>query len=394
MNKLKPIFAMIKKYHVWVLCLAIIGTAVGGLFAASGGLGKTAKKTESEVKSLLSKANSLASKQNPPNQEFLDQIDEEIEAERARMRGIWKKIYERQQDKLPWPKDVGDDFWEKADEQAGRTRMETKQVEQFQDYASKVFDKLLGIVRAELDVVQVVEDDAAKGTKKPEKTTRRGVRSGYLVGWAPESQQLIRDPLVRWNSDRDFGSPSAKRAKDTQKQLWIYETMLNAIAATNQGATANYMAPVKRIRSLQVGIKTEKNPNGVTPLMVRVAAPSAKPTTKPRAVTPSRSKFHGIESIPVRMDLVVDQRHLARLLAECSNAPLPIEVTGFTARYWSRSGKDYFDQQAREQDGNGVKKENDIIGTIVDTQNMEVTIEGKINFYKPPDKSLDAKPEK
>jgi hypothetical protein len=388
MDKLKPILKIIKKYHVWVLCLVVIGTAVGGLFAGSAGLQKDAKTTEGKIKALDSKIDKIARTSKPPNQVWIDAKKQETEEERVRIRQMWEKIYDQQQAGLIWPESAGGlAFANKIEEQAGQSRLHKVQEQQFEKYAAGAFDALLEIVKAQKNIPQVSDEktDAPGKTKLPKNTISLPlVRAGYVVGWSPESQQRISHRLVRWGDERKFFAPTTARAKKTQRDLWIYGSMLDAIAATNTGATANYIAKVKYILDLQIG-------KDVVPLVQKVIAPKTntktkagakQPKTTPRAASPPRSKTSELaESIPVRMDLIVDQRYLSLLLAECANTKIPIEVTGFTARYRSRSGKDHFDQRTADENG-AAAKGNSAVGTVVDTFDMRVSIEGKVHFYK------------
>jgi hypothetical protein len=389
---------------VWVLCVLIIGTAVGGLFAASGGLGTNTKATEQKVTGVNARAAQLEAKQMPPNKTWVEEKDKEIVAERERIRRIWDKIYDAQQKNLQWPEAVGGlAFATTIEEQASKPRLDKPQEEQFEKYAAEAFGDLLAIVKAPNLSKPVAVKQDPRAADVPRKTpTLPPVPADYVVGWAPASQRRIADPLIRWGNEdaiSGFGAPTTARAKKTQRDLWIYQSMLKAIAATNGDATANYLAKVKYILELQIG-------GDVDPLFRTAPAAPAAPASAPAAggaknpvavpppaPAPTTSTFVGIESIPVRMDLIVDQRYLSRLFAECANAPLPIQITGFSARYRSLSRRDHFDKTIEQPDENrpgGIVAAKEIgpVGTLVDTYDMDVSIEGKVNFYKPPDESL------
>jgi hypothetical protein len=259
MDKLKPIWKVIKKYHVWVLCLVIVGTAVGGLFAASGSLATQADQTKKSVDQLATQSQQLAGQKSPPNQKWLDEKDKEIETERGRNRRIWQKIYEWQQRKLTWPEKLGGlEFVSQIEVQGAAARLSKEHEDAFEKYASEVFDDLLKVVQAEANYSSraPVAKDAAKAgepKKKEKPTTISPVRAPYIVGWLKASQDRIRNPLVNWGDENRFGRPSKTRVLATQRKLWIYNSLLSAIAKTNGKAEANYMAKVKHILDLQVG---------------------------------------------------------------------------------------------------------------------------------------------
>ncbi len=373
MDKLKPIGKVIKKYHVWVLCLVVVGTAVGGLFAASGSLESQAKKTKVEIDGLKTQSEGLKNQKTPYNQKWLDAKDKEIETERARNRGIWERIYERQQRKLVWPEKLGGlEFASQIDVQRAEARLIKEHEDAFEKYASEVFDDLLKVVKAEANYsarAPVAEKDARTGEpkNKAKPTTLAPVRPPYVVGWLAASQIRIRDPLINWGDENRFGRPSKTRVLATQRKLWIYNSLLSAISKTNGKAEANYMAKVKHILDLQVG-KDVKSLH---------ATPAA------RARQPG-SNFRGIEPVPARMDVIVDQRHLSALLAELANAPIPVEISGFVATYESkRQG-----EENRRDPRKGQNTNKGPVPTIVDSYDMKVSIEGKVNFFKKPDENL------
>ena len=383
MDKLKPVWKVIKKYHIWVLCIAVVGTAVFGLFMANGTLAAQADKTKKEVDDLAKKSRDLAIQPNPPNEKWVAEKDKQIEAERARNRRIWESLYEWQQRQFKWPEKLGGlTFASQLADQGAQTRLIKEHEDAFEKYSSEAFDDLLKIVNAEANYTArapVEEEDEKKSgrraaaEKKKPVATIAPVRSPYVVGWLASSQSRIHDPLVNWGDENRFGRPTKTRVLDTQRDLWIYESLLKAIAKTNGDAAANYIAKVKYILDLQVG-------KDVQPLQQRVA-------TKARSRS-VRGNFNGIESVPVRLNVIADQRHLTTLLAELANAPLQVEISGFSARYTPKRRVDEKQGDPRK----GQKQDVGPLYTIVDSYDVQVSIEGKVNFYKDPDKHLPSGP--
>ena len=82
------------------------------------------------------------------------------------------------------------------------------------------------------------------------------------------------------------------------------------------------------------------------------------------------------------MKLIVDQRYLSLLLSELANAPLPIEISRFVAQPKNGSSKKQPGLRKNQADDGSP------IRTIVDSYDMDVLIEGKVNFYKAPDDRL------
>jgi hypothetical protein len=198
----------------------------------------------------------------------------------------------------------------------------------------------------------------------------------FLVYWA--DQNKIREQLIF--SRR----PSSLRIWTTQEDLWVYTTLLQIIAETNEaaGATRFSNAAIRVIESLDVGQDAARESRGQDRILMRemtsgrgggegdpyergggrggdmdmdydgrggstdeyggrggegegdegtelLSQRYLDDDGKPLAVSTGWSpKDFGTEykRLPIRMMLQVDQRWLYHLIATCANAPLQIEV--------------------------------------------------------------------
>jgi hypothetical protein len=201
---------------------------------------------------------------------------------------------------------------------------------------------------------------------------------GQDVQYGPDGQPLpTEDYLVDWLDQGavqlklDFKTrPSSKRIWVTQEDLWVYETLLHAIADTNdiEGATRPDNAAIATIVMLQVGQEAafaSSEPGvilgppsaasvatgmegGLDPrmggidggmpmstdgmaadpdmglLMSRYIGDDGKPIADETTAISPTAQFR---RLPVRMVLMMEQQAIPTIVIECANATLPIEVT-------------------------------------------------------------------
>jgi len=203
-----------------------------------------------------------------------------------------------------------------------------------------------------------------------------------IVDW-PDHEQLTQ--RFFWES-----VPSTLRVRVAQEDLWVYEALLRVIKNTNEGATTYENAAIKRIDAIQIGQEalgagpstgggttgsggglfapvapatggaaggeTDVDQFGGPPAMpVTAGAPTSglgMPTGaqtaeeaervelldgryvdeqgNPLRLQPGQEKpehpYAEFKMMPIRLELVMDQRKIRRLLAECANSSMPIEV--------------------------------------------------------------------
>jgi hypothetical protein len=203
----------------------------------------------------------------------------------------------------------------------------------------------------------------------------------HIVQWL--DQQHVRDELIMPTT------PTSAKIWVTQEDLWVYETLLGIIAQTNKAAGADRAsnAAVREISSLEVGrvaavesrthgriMMAQAAPGGVPDerggappggergggremsmgrgaamesagegpggrggaddsassdaalLASRYLDAEEKPIAAPDAAAGAAAFGTEYKRLPVRMELVMDVRWLPRLISECANAPLQVEV--------------------------------------------------------------------
>jgi hypothetical protein len=182
------------------------------------------------------------------------------------------------------------------------------------------------------------------------------IEEDYLVQWLDQGN--LRQQL-------EFtGVPSAQQIWVTQEDLWVYETLLRAIANTNKerGATRPDNTAIRVIQSLEVGapaaMAMAQESMILMPVDAMAAAGGEVAPTDPGMMGREGMGMPGegvdmdamllqnryidaegkpiadastgmgteFRRLPIRMVLMMDERWLPKVLVECANAPLPIEV--------------------------------------------------------------------
>ncbi|HTN75731.1 MAG TPA: hypothetical protein VL096_10815, partial [Pirellulaceae bacterium] len=195
-----------------------------------------------------------------------------------------------------------------------------------------------------------------------------------IVHWNPGNQSDLQEKRFDWRKEVG-GRPSTLQILYAQEDLWVLETLIKIIAKTNADADAPHNAVVKDIEYLKIGADAVGLSGGVMRLTTAGAtgteggplATGAPPVVMPaeggaggplgaagvgpvdpalgryvdsnyKPVEPDRLRLAFTSTnaedaflavakrMPVRMHLTVDQRKLHRLLAECGNSNLVVEI--------------------------------------------------------------------
>lgn len=276
------------------------------------------------------------------------------------------------------------------------------------------------------------------------------VRPGRDADAAPQVETI---GVVRWDNKEIYKikenwggrAPSTKQIKLAQEDLWVYLVLLRTIRATNQDEEGEdpskpYYAAIKEIRALQIGQDAlDAWAKAVGDDSRRPSRPSAAPASDDdseaaaaaayrrnrRSGTAAASPqatgdpllagryvglngeplstndegevehpFAEFKMMPIRMQLLMDQRKIPELLVHCANSTMPVEV--LRVRVTPASG----DGGRRSPLGGGMGGFGPAMGGGFNTPapapgagseegpgpyDVSVEIEGIISIYNPPD---------
>jgi hypothetical protein len=190
-----------------------------------------------------------------------------------------------------------------------------------------------------------------------------------IVEWNPQNIAAIKQRFA-W-----VKVPTSEEIWNAQEDLWVYEALLRIIAKTNEGATGPHNAAVKRINAIEIGPDAARylatSMAGVMPTgSGSIGSPGSmgSPGSAPMSSGPvspeaggseygsgygmpgttlygryvdadgkplppgSPQPFAEFKMMPIRMDLVVDQRKLDQLLVNCVNSDMPVRITRVLVR--------------------------------------------------------------
>lgn len=208
-------------------------------------------------------------------------------------------------------------------------------------------------------------------------------RQEFVVDWSTADQSQLLGKFT-WTGQRD-SLPTTLQVLYAQEDLWVLKNVMEIINRTNDGATERHKASIKRIDSIQIGREAAGRRGQITPIAAMgqgtmtgegmmpadagmpadggggegLAMPAdgmmGEGTAMPgMAVTPDPAAFRYVDKdykplpadklrsdvttnpaevylavakrMPVRMVCHMDQRKIHKLLVECGNSPLTVEV--------------------------------------------------------------------
>ena len=291
---------------------------------------------------------------------------------------------------LNWPQEFDETFLQTIERLKFEDPIRRDLREQYYNYIKNYFPKLPAIVHARVLEPNERGGQTGRMTFGAEAfAPPMGGRNGtgedtqdddYLVDWLDQAKvrQELEWPRV----------PSALQIWVTQEDLWVYSTLLHIVADTNEGATRRSNAKVRQIIALDVGrIAGEASKSsgrihipdtsatdsrygrgggmegmmespgmggadgGMSPGYTRGGVEgmgglggagdsderaallsgrylSADGQPIPVAGAPTGPQEFGVEykRLPIRMELLMDQRAIPELIANCANQPLQVEV--------------------------------------------------------------------
>lgn len=392
MDQVKVILGYLGKYHFWLLCLVVVIASTLGWMMAKGAISKEYETNKSAVTGKFSTLDGILTGDPPPNAEWTEAITTLTKQEQDKVAAAWKTVYDEQQKVLKWPVEAMDADFEKwiAVNKPGTEIPFRWRLLYQNNVIQREFPRLIEIAQA---LPPELED-------KPTTT----ITGDYKIIWEDENQNKIRTAL-----DMLGETPSSQAIWLKQEDLWVYAALLNIIRATNEGS--GLTSRVKILEKMAIGsdaaelfaagmesgkvkrlaetpdagagggfeappgpVETEMPGMGPKPDANRYVGADGKPL-------PAEPVGEQFKRLPVYMKLVMDQRAITRLLTECANYPLPVEVQQFRvnpqAKEGSTSGGSTAPPPGQTQRGP--------VATSPDVYDVTVELCGIIYIYNPPD---------
>lgn len=395
MDQVKVYLKVLQKHHFWLLCVVTMIAGVTGWFMARKSLSADFEKNKGSILGKFTALQGILSTENHPNGTWTTGIGELTKKEKEIVRSAWDTVYNEQKKHLEWPPELGEQFLEFIKSSPPDAEIPRDLRARYQDrIVSSEFPRLVAIVDAQ----------AYNATKAPSSTKKDAPAAApaheYKVTWDSTSQQDV-EKLLSFST-----VPSSAEVRQAQEDIWIYKALLNIIQNMNKGT---YFARVRQISEISIGPKAaaefqrgmgskhiEWLKSAATAAAAEAAAPAApaaegeavaKPIDENRYVDPDGKPLASgaaallqFKRMPIVMRLTIDQREINRLLVECANAPLPVEVRQLRI---NPGGSGTSSSSAKK--GSGGPPTGAAPGTETETYEVPIELAGIIYIYNPPD---------
>lgn len=334
MDQLKIILGHLRKQHFWLLCVACIAAGFAAWWMAAGSLSKDYASRKSTIEGAFQSIGTILNEPNFPNAEWQKAVDGLTTQQKDKVRTAWQQIYDEQAPLLKWPEQLT--AFQAIRSQSQAEKLDRFACERYMTVLPEEFPKLLDIVGANA----ASDKDAVPGVTAPATDTTG------KVAWDASNQEDIKKTL-------SFeGRPSPLQVWIAQENLWVYRVLLNIFKNVNAG---RYVPAVKEIKQIVIAQDAAKEfekglgsgiiakpagqTNEQTPAGMEV--PATQGGEGEGAPLPDQGRYLDAEGkplpsgsaeqspfrrMPVFMQLIVDEREIPKLLVECANSPLPVEV--------------------------------------------------------------------
>jgi hypothetical protein len=431
MDQIRKIVAVIGRLHFWLLCLLAAIVALVGWKLASAALTATFDENKRTVTGYVSSLQSVKNDLKHPNERINEAFRARAEEQKQRVAKRWQELYEVQRKTvLRWPPNFGAFFSEQVYQLKFGAPIPNTDREVYGNQILELFQK-------EFPPIVKASSESLRARSGGGEGSQRSV--SYRGGEGPGSDQnpVVEDYLLHWVDYGDIvlkldweATPTSIKVWITQEDLWVYKTLLNVIARANADAKGPHDAVIKRIVQLQVGQDAARESKTQSRIMPPATAGEGESRSGDEGAAPenrdagekgeldaeARDRLlldhryldeHGkpvpgdsvsigdaatqnpnpFNRLPVRMVLEMDARRLERLLVECANAELPVEVreVRINADQTTTGGRATYGGLRREEDspvlsagGRGTE------GQILDPAVVPVEVQGTIYIYNPP----------
>ncbi|HYW78570.1 MAG TPA: hypothetical protein VE890_03300 [Thermoguttaceae bacterium] len=384
MDKVKIALAILKKYHFWFLCGLIILVSLGAWVTATADLTQRFDARKQQLDGSFSSVERISSVSPHPNQKVIDAIDDETTQLKQDVFAAWQTLYQEQTEKNKLADELNDQF-KREFKQGGEISRES--LIHYQHFILARFETLFDDI---LNVYRPVDGASTPAAPAPDTTRRSAARPGQTPK-ADSTQEMTG--IVKWDGRFDLRNsfdwpdrPTTEKVRTSQEDLWVYEALFRVIHDTNLDPTAtepigHHNAAIQEIVSLQIGGDTfESSGNSFGEQNV----PKARYVDQGGQPLPEgapRAAEYNI--MPILMLVSIDQTKIPKLLVECGNSSMPIEVRNVRIR----------PGQGQTLDLGGVAsagsraKAGPSFGSNLPTgaTYIPVEIQGLIYIYNPPD---------
>jgi len=422
----------VKKQHFWLITPVLLIVMAAAWFMAAGEQKKQFESRKSAIKSEFGKVQSVKSKRPHPNEAYHKGMEEKIKARAADVAAAWEAQYAKQIQVMKWAPELGESFLVKVDK---LRHIEAVDTEEFtlpdwvlQNYHNFIVENELKRLAESIGSVWTVDpqevaaagamagaggygggggeggEGGAGGGYDAAPGAGGGYGSGYGGGYGAGGGGMDGGgyggmgfdeegggPVVRWNAESQskiltksfpwLGTsatqPRVVEMLYAQEDVWVLDSLMQIIKATNGDVTDNSQAIIKEIMTIDLAgackpfdgeisavqsIEAPEDdgmggyddgmgmggyeggygagaggygdmdgePMALDPLEGRYVDANYSPvdadSMRSNASSEDLEQVEVAKRMPVRIKVKMDTRRFNKFLASCANAPLTFEV--------------------------------------------------------------------
>lgn len=365
MDQLTVALRYLKRIHFWIICPLVTLMGIGAWYLAVGSLDEQKDENVGKIEGHYSTVQQLTSISPHPNSNVADAMEQLISKTQNEIKEAWDTKSAQQVGVLTWPEFPDWSAAQKRDflrtvqplrpiERMVKVddpdRLNIAQRESFRDYIRQELPRLAKLAGSAW-VLRGDEGASVVGNAAEQ-------QANTIVLWKPESQKTIVERHFQWKTGR--GTPSTLEILYAHEDLLVLRHLMQIISRTNEDATTRHSAAVRKILEINIGkeavysdvtvegIEAGSGGGNTSPAS---ASPDAEALPDPAEgryvdknyeplpaetlrqvmeqdgeLDPEQAYLAVAKRIPVRMRVSIDQRHINRLLVECANSELTVEV--------------------------------------------------------------------
>lgn len=266
MDQIKVFLAWLKAQHFWVLTIFAIVLGLGVWQQGSAHLASETRTNKGTIEGEFQSTGRISSMPFHPNDDVNVSQSEQNRLLAAKVRHAWQTLYDRQTTEvLQWPPQLGREFSRVVSRLSFGSEINMLLRDRYLNYIQRRFRDLPKII----DAPEIPADGSLRRGGGGLGRGRGGEFGGGEFGgggrggaMASNEELDSQDFMCLWHDQLEVRSqlaweqrPSSLAIWVTQEDLWVYETLLKAIAATNEASRADRYsnAAVRDIFALQVG---------------------------------------------------------------------------------------------------------------------------------------------
>jgi len=356
----------VRLYLFWVLGSVTLVAGLVCWFLSTGSLKQQFQTNKRGIEKSFAKVSKVSSTEDHPNPKTNENLTAQSKLLAKRVGADWQKLYQRQKTEiLIWPKALGSDFTERVEGFPPIEQIELPQHE----ISPNMRERYRNYIEKEIKKLPLIIGDVW--------ATKSGRGAGRDAAGSDK-----RKVLCRWKDQEDAhrrliveGNPLTRKILYTQEDLWVYQALLRIIRKTNEASGAfsaddHHKAALQEIHQLKIandapstsssprfkkfiGVRKVEDENGnegqgdnskrrefsdtqgasgggdgeLKPHLKLIEGRYVDDKGRPLRGKPVEKLVSDeYKRMPIYMRLTVDQRHIDRLLVECANSPLTVEV--------------------------------------------------------------------